>query len=116
MRCLASAWRGTGCGPRGSCRDPASPQCPCWPTQRPQPPAAATWTVTSTAPSPAPSSRLELGPQPQGVLRADLLARMRALVAAALDFIQLFNQGPRLRAPAAWSTHLPDVRRQGRAL
>nr|KAF6323952.1 aminoacylase 3 [Myotis myotis] len=37
---------------------------------------------------------LELGPQPQGVLRADLLARMRALVAAALDFIQLFNQGP----------------------
>lgn len=36
---------------------------------------------------------LELGPQPQGVLRADLLLRMRALVAAALDFIQLFNQG-----------------------
>ncbi|KAK1335631.1 hypothetical protein QTO34_003423 [Cnephaeus nilssonii] len=36
---------------------------------------------------------LELGPQPQGVLRADLLIRMRALVAAALDFIQLFNQG-----------------------
>ncbi|XP_015424504.1 PREDICTED: N-acyl-aromatic-L-amino acid amidohydrolase (carboxylate-forming) isoform X2 [Myotis davidii] len=36
---------------------------------------------------------LELGPQPQGVLRADLLVRMRALVAAALDFIQLFNQG-----------------------
>ncbi|XP_066108319.1 N-acyl-aromatic-L-amino acid amidohydrolase (carboxylate-forming) isoform X2 [Saccopteryx bilineata] len=36
---------------------------------------------------------LELGPQPQGVLRADLFIRMRALVAAALDFIQLFNQG-----------------------
>ncbi|KAM7087069.1 N-acyl-aromatic-L-amino acid amidohydrolase (carboxylate-forming) [Molossus nigricans] len=36
---------------------------------------------------------LELGPQPQGVLRADLLTRARALVAAALDFIQLFNQG-----------------------
>ncbi|XP_045710987.1 N-acyl-aromatic-L-amino acid amidohydrolase (carboxylate-forming) [Phyllostomus hastatus] len=36
---------------------------------------------------------LELGPQPQGVLRADLFTRMRALVAAALDFIQLFNQG-----------------------
>ncbi|KAM5225060.1 N-acyl-aromatic-L-amino acid amidohydrolase (carboxylate-forming) isoform 2-T3 [Hipposideros larvatus] len=36
---------------------------------------------------------LELGPQPQGVLRADLSTRMRVLVAAALDFIQLFNQG-----------------------
>ncbi|KAM5316799.1 N-acyl-aromatic-L-amino acid amidohydrolase (carboxylate-forming) isoform 1-T2 [Glossophaga mutica] len=36
---------------------------------------------------------LELGPQPQGVLRADLFTRMRTLVAAALDFIQLFNQG-----------------------
>lgn len=36
---------------------------------------------------------LELGPQPQGVLRADLFSKMRALVAAALDFIELFNQG-----------------------
>ncbi|KAM8812737.1 N-acyl-aromatic-L-amino acid amidohydrolase (carboxylate-forming) [Rhynchonycteris naso] len=36
---------------------------------------------------------LELGHQPQGVLRADLFIRMRFLVAAALDFIQLFNQG-----------------------
>ncbi|XP_012520922.1 PREDICTED: N-acyl-aromatic-L-amino acid amidohydrolase (carboxylate-forming) isoform X1 [Propithecus coquereli] len=36
---------------------------------------------------------LELGPQPQGVLRADLFSQMRALVAAALDFIELFNQG-----------------------
>lgn len=42
-RCLESAWSSTGFGPRGSCRDPASP------------PAAATSTATSTAPSPAPS-------------------------------------------------------------
>lgn len=36
---------------------------------------------------------LELGPQPQGVLRADLFSQMRALVASILDFIELFNQG-----------------------
>nr|XP_003941237.1 N-acyl-aromatic-L-amino acid amidohydrolase (carboxylate-forming) [Saimiri boliviensis boliviensis]XP_010350243.1 N-acyl-aromatic-L-amino acid amidohydrolase (carboxylate-forming) [Saimiri boliviensis boliviensis]XP_010350244.1 N-acyl-aromatic-L-amino acid amidohydrolase (carboxylate-forming) [Saimiri boliviensis boliviensis] len=36
---------------------------------------------------------LELGPQPQGVLRADIFSRMRALVATVLDFIELFNQG-----------------------
>ncbi|XP_021563124.1 N-acyl-aromatic-L-amino acid amidohydrolase (carboxylate-forming) [Carlito syrichta] len=38
-------------------------------------------------------SCLELGPQPQGVLRADVFSRMRALVARVLDFIELFNQG-----------------------
>ncbi|XP_015358719.1 N-acyl-aromatic-L-amino acid amidohydrolase (carboxylate-forming) isoform X6 [Marmota marmota marmota] len=36
---------------------------------------------------------VELGPQPQGVLRADIFSRMRALVASALDFMELFNQG-----------------------
>nr|XP_056706926.1 N-acyl-aromatic-L-amino acid amidohydrolase (carboxylate-forming) [Euleptes europaea] len=36
---------------------------------------------------------LELGPQPQGVLRADLLAQMRSIMACALDFIDLFNKG-----------------------
>ncbi|XP_012876656.1 PREDICTED: N-acyl-aromatic-L-amino acid amidohydrolase (carboxylate-forming) isoform X2 [Dipodomys ordii] len=36
---------------------------------------------------------LELGPQPQGVLRADRFSQMRALVASSLDFIELFNQG-----------------------
>ncbi|XP_052568621.1 N-acyl-aromatic-L-amino acid amidohydrolase (carboxylate-forming) [Peromyscus californicus insignis] len=36
---------------------------------------------------------LEMGPQPQGVLRADLFSRMRALVASILDFIELYNQG-----------------------
>ncbi|KAL1787674.1 N-acyl-aromatic-L-amino acid amidohydrolase (carboxylate-forming) [Sigmodon hispidus] len=36
---------------------------------------------------------LEIGPQPQGVLRADLFSRMRTLVASILDFIELFNQG-----------------------
>ncbi|XP_018416963.1 PREDICTED: N-acyl-aromatic-L-amino acid amidohydrolase (carboxylate-forming)-like [Nanorana parkeri] len=36
---------------------------------------------------------LELGPQPQGVIRLDMLSRMRELVNQALDFIDLFNQG-----------------------
>ncbi|XP_020028453.1 N-acyl-aromatic-L-amino acid amidohydrolase (carboxylate-forming) isoform X2 [Castor canadensis] len=36
---------------------------------------------------------LELGPQPQGVLRADIYSQMRALVISAMDFIELFNQG-----------------------
>nr|XP_004656544.2 N-acyl-aromatic-L-amino acid amidohydrolase (carboxylate-forming) [Jaculus jaculus] len=36
---------------------------------------------------------LEMGPQPQGVLRADIFSRMRALVASTLDFIELFNRG-----------------------
>lgn len=36
---------------------------------------------------------LELGPQPQGVLRADLFSQMKAMVASILDFIELFNQG-----------------------
>ncbi|XP_048215695.1 N-acyl-aromatic-L-amino acid amidohydrolase (carboxylate-forming) isoform X2 [Perognathus longimembris pacificus] len=36
---------------------------------------------------------LELGPQPQGVLQADIFSQMRALVASSLDFIELFNQG-----------------------
>ncbi|XP_073471304.1 N-acyl-aromatic-L-amino acid amidohydrolase (carboxylate-forming)-like [Aquarana catesbeiana] len=36
---------------------------------------------------------LELGPQPQGVIRSDMLSRMRELVNQALDFIDLFNRG-----------------------
>ncbi|XP_005999316.1 N-acyl-aromatic-L-amino acid amidohydrolase (carboxylate-forming) [Latimeria chalumnae] len=36
---------------------------------------------------------VELGPQPQGVIRADQLVRMRHLVASGLDFIDLFNKG-----------------------
>ncbi|XP_055470745.1 N-acyl-aromatic-L-amino acid amidohydrolase (carboxylate-forming) isoform X1 [Psammomys obesus] len=36
---------------------------------------------------------LEIGPQPQGVLRADLFSQVRALVMSILDFIELFNQG-----------------------
>ncbi|CAH2222566.1 N-acyl-aromatic-L-amino acid amidohydrolase (carboxylate-forming) [Pelobates cultripes] len=39
------------------------------------------------------SLALELGPQPQGVIRADILSRMRNLVNCCLDFIDLFNQG-----------------------
>lgn len=36
---------------------------------------------------------IELGPQPQGVLKAKLFSQMRSLVASTLDFIELFNQG-----------------------
>lgn len=36
---------------------------------------------------------IEVGPQPQGVLRADILDQMRKIIKHALDFIHLFNQG-----------------------
>ncbi|XP_056412753.1 N-acyl-aromatic-L-amino acid amidohydrolase (carboxylate-forming)-like [Hyla sarda] len=36
---------------------------------------------------------LELGPQPHGLTRADVLTRMRELVNYGLDFLDLFNQG-----------------------
>ncbi|XP_043851315.1 aspartoacylase isoform X2 [Dromiciops gliroides] len=36
---------------------------------------------------------IEVGPQPQGVLRADILDQMRRVVQHALDFIQYFNEG-----------------------
>lgn len=55
-----------------------------------EPPEAETYSVDSVSKN---GISLELGPQPQGVLRADLFSRMRALVAAILDFIELFNQG-----------------------
>lgn len=53
-------------------------------------PGTETYSVGSVSKNPI---CLELGPQPQGVLRADLFSRMRALVASTLDFIELFNQG-----------------------
>ncbi|XP_078510623.1 N-acyl-aromatic-L-amino acid amidohydrolase (carboxylate-forming)-like [Lissotriton helveticus] len=36
---------------------------------------------------------MEVGPQPQGVVRADCLEQMRALIRHGLDFIEKFNQG-----------------------
>ncbi|XP_007523038.1 aspartoacylase [Erinaceus europaeus] len=36
---------------------------------------------------------IEVGPQPQGVLRADILDQMRKIIKHALDFIQKFNTG-----------------------
>jgi len=36
---------------------------------------------------------VEVGPQPQGVLRADILDQMRKMIKHALDFIQNFNEG-----------------------
>ncbi|XP_012581874.1 PREDICTED: aspartoacylase isoform X2 [Condylura cristata] len=36
---------------------------------------------------------IEVGPQPQGVLRADILDQMRKIIKHALDFIHSFNKG-----------------------
>ncbi|KAL6463480.1 hypothetical protein MHYP_G00278710 [Metynnis hypsauchen] len=36
---------------------------------------------------------LEVGPQPQGVLRSNIFESMRAIMKHALDFIELFNSG-----------------------
>lgn len=36
---------------------------------------------------------IEVGPQPQGVLRADILDQMRKMIKHALDFIHDFNEG-----------------------
>ncbi|XP_063002662.1 aspartoacylase [Elgaria multicarinata webbii] len=36
---------------------------------------------------------VEVGPQPQGVLRADILDKMRRVTRHALDFVQIFNAG-----------------------
>lgn len=38
-------------------------------------------------------SGLEVGPQPQGVLRSNIFESMRMIVKHALDFIELFNSG-----------------------
>ncbi len=36
---------------------------------------------------------LEVGPQPQGVLRSNVFESMRTILKHALDFIELFNSG-----------------------
>jgi hypothetical protein len=36
---------------------------------------------------------LEVGPQPQGVLRSNIFEAMRIILKHALDFIELFNEG-----------------------
>ncbi|XP_018101527.1 aspartoacylase isoform X1 [Xenopus laevis] len=36
---------------------------------------------------------VEVGPQPQGVLRADVLDKMRSIIKHALDFMNYFNEG-----------------------
>lgn len=38
-------------------------------------------------------SGLEVGPQPQGVLRSNIFEAMRVILKHALDFIELFNEG-----------------------
>lgn len=55
-----------------------------------EPPGTESYSMESVAKN---GICLELGPQPQGVLRADLFSQMRAMVASILDFIELFNQG-----------------------
>lgn len=47
---------------------------------------------------------VEVGPQPQGVARADVLDKMRKIVKHGLDFVQLFNEGnARLQPPVSWT-------------
>nr|XP_032641698.1 aspartoacylase [Chelonoidis abingdonii] len=36
---------------------------------------------------------VEVGPQPQGVLRADILDKMRKIIKHGLDFVHIFNKG-----------------------
>lgn len=36
---------------------------------------------------------MEVGPQPQGVLRSNIFEAMRVILKHALDFISLFNEG-----------------------
>lgn len=36
---------------------------------------------------------LEVGPQPQGVLRSNIFEAMRIILKHSLDFIELFNEG-----------------------
>ncbi|XP_044849373.1 aspartoacylase isoform X2 [Mauremys mutica] len=36
---------------------------------------------------------VEVGPQPQGVLRADILDKMRKIIKHGLDFVHIFNEG-----------------------
>ncbi|XP_019366724.1 PREDICTED: aspartoacylase isoform X1 [Gavialis gangeticus] len=36
---------------------------------------------------------VEVGPQPQGVLRADILDKMRKIIKHGLDFVRIFNEG-----------------------
>lgn len=46
---------------------------------------------------------VEVGPQPQGVARADVLDKMRKIVKHGLDFVQLFNEGnERLPVSCQW--------------
>lgn len=66
-----------------------NPGLPCRLLQH-EPPGMETYSMESVSKN---GICLELGPQPQGVLRADLFSQMRALVASTLDFIELFNQG-----------------------
>ncbi|XP_051002840.1 N-acyl-aromatic-L-amino acid amidohydrolase (carboxylate-forming) [Acomys russatus] len=54
------------------------------------PPGTETYSLNSVSKN---GICLEMGPQPQGVLRADVCTQMRALVASILDFVELFNQG-----------------------
>lgn len=47
---------------------------------------------------------VEVGPQPQGVARADVLDKMRKIVKHGLDFVQLFNEGnERLPVSCQWN-------------
>lgn len=59
---------------------------------------------------------VEVGPQPQGVVRADILDKMRRIVKHGLDFVQLFNEGRVSNGrilPPVWTTAGVVVHRLG---
>ncbi|XP_042372028.1 aspartoacylase-like, partial [Plectropomus leopardus] len=47
---------------------------------------------------------LEVGPQPQGVLRSNIFEAMRVILKHALDFIELFNEGMSGTPAQAWKS------------
>lgn len=54
-----------------------------------------------------------MGPQPQGVVRADILDKMRKIVKHGLDFVQLFNEGRVSNgriSPPVWTTSVLKYR------
>lgn len=56
-------------------------------------PRASMFFTCANVPSVCFIAGLEVGPQPQGVLRSNIFEAMRVILKHALDFIELFNEG-----------------------
>ncbi|XP_064201064.1 N-acyl-aromatic-L-amino acid amidohydrolase (carboxylate-forming) A-like isoform X2 [Anguilla rostrata] len=55
---------------------------------------------------------IEIGPQPHGVVRADIFNAMKEGVRLMLDWIQKFNSGQRFLSPSPRRSSVPDVLRK----